>query len=119
MKKFTVACAQMSFKPNDIEYNLQKSKEWICRAAEEHNADLVVFPETITTGFMHNLPYEELYRLVDPIPGRITEEIGKTAREKKVHVCYPTYERGEKEGIIYNSAGIPPGKERALFPGFV
>ncbi len=106
MKKFTVACAQMGFKPNDIDYNIKKSQEWICRAAEEHGADLVVFPETITTGFMHNLPFDELYRLIDPIPGRTTEEIGKTAREKKVHVCYPMYERGENGKLIYNSAPL-------------
>jgi len=106
MKKFTVACAQMGFKPNDINYNIEKSKEWICRAVEEHGADLIVFPETITTGFFPNLDYEELYNLVDTIPGRITEEIGKVAREKKVHVCYPTYERGEKKGVIYNAAPL-------------
>ncbi|MEW5784587.1 MAG: carbon-nitrogen hydrolase family protein [Bacillota bacterium] len=106
MQKFTVACAQMGFKPNDVDYNLKKALEWICRAAEEHGAELVVFPETISTGFMHNLPYNELYRLVEPVPGRFTEAIGKVAREKKIHVCYPTYERGEKDGIIYNSATL-------------
>lgn len=122
MKKFTVACAQMHFKPNDIEYNLEKSKDWIRRAAEEHNADLVVFPETITTGFMHNLPCKTLYEMLDTIPGRITEEIGKVARENKVYVCYPTYERGEQEGVIYNSAplindqGVVIGNYRKTHP---
>jgi beta-ureidopropionase len=106
MQKFTVACAQMSIRPNDIEYNLEKSKEWIWKAAEEHGADLVVFPETITTGFIHGLDKKELYRLVDTIPGRITEEIGKAAKEKGVYVCYPTSERGENEEIIYNSAPL-------------
>ncbi|NLC10817.1 MAG: carbon-nitrogen hydrolase family protein, partial [Firmicutes bacterium] len=105
MKEFVAACAQMGIKPNDVDYNLEKSKEWIYRAAEEHQAELVVFPETITTGFIHKLSLQELSKKIDTIPGRITEEIGKVAREKKVHVCYPTYERGE-DGVIYNSAPL-------------
>lgn len=103
MKKFTVACAQMGFQPNDVNYNLKKSREWICRAAEEHGADLVVFPETITTGFMHNLSFSELYKLLDPVPGRVTGEICQAARENGIHVCYTFYERGEN-GKIYNTA---------------
>jgi beta-ureidopropionase len=106
MKRFTVACAQMAIKPNDFRYNVEKLKEWICRASEEHGADLVVFPETVTTGFITNLPYNELYALIDTIPGSVTEEIGKVAREKKIHVCFPTYERDEKTGLIYNSAAL-------------
>ena len=105
MKKFTVACAQMSCRPNDVDYNLKKSREWIYRAAEEHGADLVVFPETITTGFIHNLSFNELYKLLDPVPGRVTDEIGGAAREKGIHVCYAFYERGEN-GTIYNTAAL-------------
>jgi predicted amidohydrolase len=105
MKEFTVACAQMGFQPNDVDYNLKKSKEWICRAAEEHKADLVVFPETITTGFIHNLSFNELYKLLDPVPGRVTDEIGRAAREMGIHVCYTFYERGEN-GTIYNTAAL-------------
>lgn len=106
MKRFTVALAQMALKPNDVRFNIEKVKEWICRAAEEHEADLVVFPETVTTGFVTNLPVDELYAMVEPIPGRWTEEIGQVARENKIHVCFPTYERGEKPGVIYNSAAL-------------
>jgi predicted amidohydrolase len=104
MKSFTVACAQMAIKPNDVRYNVEKVKEWIRRAADEHEAELVVFPETVTTGFITNLPAQELYELVEPIPGKWTDEIGQVAREKKIHVCFPTYERGEKPNVIYNSA---------------
>jgi len=106
MKNFTVAGIQMAIRPNDVEYNVQKSIEWMEKAVKECQPDLIVFAETITTGFLTDLSPEDLYDIVDTIPGRITDRIAEAAKRLSVYVVYPTYERGEKRGDIYNSAAL-------------
>ncbi|HEY9765658.1 MAG TPA: carbon-nitrogen hydrolase family protein [Chroococcales cyanobacterium] len=102
MKEFVAACAQFAVKPNDIEGNSLKAAEWLEAAVKTHGAELVVFPETITTGFVPKLSISELYDLVDHIPGKTTERMQKEAKKFKAHVVWSTYERGE-ENIIYNT----------------
>jgi predicted amidohydrolase len=48
--QFTVACAQIAPQKAEVPANLDKIAECIRRAADE-GADLVVFPETATTGY--------------------------------------------------------------------
>ena len=50
MKTFIVACAQFGITPNDVTANVEKAVAWIERAVKENEAELVVLPETITTG---------------------------------------------------------------------
>lgn len=111
MKEFIAAGIQMAVKPNDIDANIEKACNWLEKAVKEPKAELIVFPETITTGFNPNLPREELYSLIDSIPGKTTEKIQEKAKEYKVHIVWPTYERGKK-GVIYNTAVLigPGGK---------
>jgi beta-ureidopropionase len=104
MKPFTVACAQIAATPNAVTENLEKVETWLERAVKENEADLVLFPETITTGFSPGMGAEELWDLVEPIPGQITEPIAHAARNLGVHVVLPTYEKGPKRGVVYNSA---------------
>jgi predicted amidohydrolase len=52
MEQIVVAGCQFSVKPMDIESNITKSLVFLERAVIEHGADLVVFTETITTGFL-------------------------------------------------------------------
>lgn len=106
MKKFTVAGVQIAVKPNDVFYNVEKAVEWLAKAVEETHADLVVFPETITTGFATGLSPEELYDLVDTIPGRLTEKISEAAKKLGVYVVFTSYERGKIRGEVYNSAAL-------------
>jgi beta-ureidopropionase len=104
MREFIAACVQISITPNEVEPNIAKCVKWLHRAVEDHGADLVVFPETVTTGYETGLSVEELYALVDSAPGRITADIQQAAKERRVHVVWPTYRRGEKQGEIYNSS---------------
>ncbi len=106
MKAFTAACAQIAIPPNAVHENLQKIEVWLEQAVREHNADLVVFPETVTTGWSPAMSAEELWELVDDIPGATTEPIARAARTLGVHVVLPTYERGPEQGTVYNSAAI-------------
>jgi predicted amidohydrolase len=106
MKLFTVACAQIAATPNAVTENLEKVEAWLERAVKENEADLVLFPETITTGFSPGMEAGELWDLVDTIPGRATEPIARAARNLGVHVVLPTYERGPERGVVYNSAAL-------------
>ena len=104
MKAFTAACVQIAITPNDVDANVQKGITWLKRAVDEHGADLVVFPETVTTGYDTGLEAGDLWDLVDAAPGRITLDIQDAAREMGVYVVWPSYRRGEKKGEVYNSA---------------
>jgi predicted amidohydrolase len=104
MKEFTAACVQIAVTPNDIQANVEKGVVWLNRAVAESEADLVVFPETVTTSFVTGLDAYQLWDIVDDVPGRITHEIQEAARSLGVHVVWPSYRRGPERGTIYNSS---------------
>lgn len=106
MKDFIAACAQYSITPNDIKANIAKSVDYIERAATEYEADLVVVPETVTTGFVTNLEVSALWDLVSEIPGPISQEIQRVAASLGIHVVWPTYSRGRERGVVYNSSAL-------------
>ncbi len=104
MKEFIAACVQIAVTPNDVRANVEKGVAWLEKAVKEYEADLVVFPETVTTGFVTGLSAGDLWDLVDNVPGRITAEVQKAARAHGVHVVWPTYRRGPERGVVYNSS---------------
>jgi len=104
MKEFIAAAVQIAVRPNDVNYNLEKICFWLKTAVKEHNAELVVFPESITTGFAPGMPLEEFYDLLNYIPGPETDQIGTLARKSKVHVVLPMYEKGKEKNVIMNSS---------------
>lgn len=121
MKEFVAAGIQLAVKPNDVEANITKCLEWLDKAVKL-GAELVVYPETITTGFATGLSKEKLWDLVDFIPGKTTEKMQKAARDYGVYVVWTTYERGSERGIVYNTAlligrnGDIVGKYRKTHP---
>lgn len=104
MKDFIAACVQIAITPNDVDANVQKGLSWLEKAVREYEAELVVFPETVTTGYDTGLSAEELWDLVDEAPGRITGPIQEKARQLGVHVVWPSYRRSGPRGAVYNSA---------------
>ncbi len=104
MKEFTAACVQIAITPNDPPANITKSLEWLTKAVDEYQAELIVFPETVTTGFDTALSAEGLWDLVDDAPGSLTEPIQSAAKELGVHVVWPTYRRGGDRGVVFNSS---------------
>jgi predicted amidohydrolase len=104
MREFIAACVQIAIMPNDVQANIDKGVVWLEKAVNEYEADLVVFPETVTTGYETNLDAEELWDLVDEAPGRITRDVQMAAKSLGVHVAWGTYRRGPERGVVYNSA---------------
>jgi predicted amidohydrolase len=104
MKEFIAACVQIAVEPNDVQGNIDKGIAWLEKAVKEYKAELVVFPETVTTSFVTGLEVKELWNLVDDAPGRITHDVQAAARSLGVHVVWPSYRRGPEQEIVYNSS---------------
>jgi beta-ureidopropionase len=60
MREFIAACPQFAITPNDVKANIDQAIHWVEKAANEFDADLVVLPETVTTGFVTGLDPNEL-----------------------------------------------------------
>ena len=122
MRAFTVAAVQLAPLHEDltadtVRRNLDRCVDITRRCVEATGAELVVLPESATTGFTPGIPAEELWDLVSQIPGPVTEPIQAVARELGVHVCVGTYERGPERGIVYNSAVLisPTGEVLGVY----
>ena len=100
MKEFVAACVQIAITPNDVQANVEKGVSWLEKAVREYEAELVVFPETVTTGYDTGLSAGELWDLVDEAPGQISEPIQEKARELGVHVVWPSYRRAGERGVV-------------------
>ena len=117
MKEFTAACVQIGVTPNDPQANIEKSLLWLEKAVKEYQAELVVFPETVTTGFDTGLSPEELWDLIDEVPGNTSQKIQAAAAKYGVHLVWPTYRRAGERGRILNSAVLigPDGEVIGIY----
>jgi len=110
MKEIVVAGCQFSITPMDVEANIEKSLVYLEKAVKEHGADLVLFPESITTGFTpikqatQKETIESLWEAVSEIPGKVTKPIQEAAAKYGVHVVWSTYSRGPEKDIVLNSS---------------
>jgi len=104
MKEFVAACVQIAITPNDVQANVDKGVIWLEKAVKEYDADLVAFPETVTTGYETDLGANELWDIVDEVPGHVTRDVQAAAKSLGVHVVWGTYRRGPERGVVYNSA---------------
>jgi predicted amidohydrolase len=109
MKAFVAAAVQVAPAPGpltaeSIASNVDKCASWVERCVAQTGAELVVLPETASTGFVTGLPAEELWDLVSAVPGPISAPIQEVAARLGVHVVYGTYTRGPRRGIVHNSA---------------
>ncbi|MCX6453170.1 MAG: carbon-nitrogen hydrolase family protein [Actinobacteria bacterium] len=122
MKTFIAAAIQIApvageLSPSSIDANIEKAVSFIERCVADTGAALVVLPETVTTGFSPGCSPEELWDLVDILPGRLTSPIQKVAKRLGVHIVHATYERGAERGIVYNSSMIilPSGEIAGIY----
>ncbi|GAA3386651.1 carbon-nitrogen hydrolase family protein [Cryptosporangium minutisporangium] len=111
MRAFTAAAVQIAPEPGPLSAatvaaNLARCAEYVRRCVEETGAELVVLPETATTGFTTGVGPEALWDVVSEIPGPVTSPIQEVARSLGVHVVLGTYERGTDRGTVYNAAAL-------------
>ena len=76
-----VAVAQMNSIAGNVELNLAKV-EALMRSAASLDAQLVLVPETFSTGYD---VADSIANVCETIPGRVTDVIAKLARELKLY----------------------------------
>ena len=109
MREFTAAAVQVAPVPGpltaeSIKANITKTLEYVEACVDATGAELLVVPETVTTGFTPGCGPEDLWDLVGDLPGPLSEPAQEMARRLGVHLVWPTYERGPERGVVYNSA---------------
>ncbi|MDQ7821973.1 MAG: carbon-nitrogen hydrolase family protein [Candidatus Eremiobacteraeota bacterium] len=106
MKEFVAAGIQMAVNLENVEATIDRAVVLLKEARETCGASLAVYPESITTGFNPGESAREFYGRLDGIPGKMTWRIQEAAKDIGISVVWPLYEKGEKEGVIYNSAAL-------------
>ncbi len=115
MKAFTAAAVQIAPVPGpltgeSVKANCAKAVDFVERCVAATGAEFVVLPESASTGFTPGVSADALWDLVSDVPGPVTEPLQEVARRLGVHLVWGTYERGQKRGVVYNSAVlIGPG----------
>jgi predicted amidohydrolase len=111
VRPFVAAAVQVAPAPgpitaDSIAANLDRCVELTRRCVADTGAELVVLPESATTGFTPGCSAEELWDLVSPIPGPVTAPVQEVARDLGVHLCIGSYERGAERGVVHNAAAL-------------
>ncbi len=109
MVPFVAAAVQLAPHPGpltarSIKTNLANAVEWTTRCVESTGAELVVLPETATTGFTPGIGPADLWDLISDVPGGVTEPVQEVARGLGVHVVVGTYARGPQRPTVHNAA---------------
>jgi deaminated glutathione amidase len=111
MRAFTAAALQTAPRPgpltgSSIEANQARCVEMIEHCVSQTGAELLVLPETATTGFTPGIRPEELWDLISEVPGPITDPVQQAARRCGVHIVLGTYERGDERGTVHNASAL-------------
>jgi predicted amidohydrolase len=111
MTPFVAAALQLApaagpLTPDTIQANIAAGVDLAYRCVDATGAALVVAPETVTTGFAPGVAAADLWDLVAPIPGPLTEAAQALAAELGVLLVWPTYEAGADRGVVYNAAAV-------------
>lgn len=110
VKRVRIAGVQFAPIPNEIATNTERAVLWFRRAVRETGAQLVVFPESITTGFHPHMPAADFHALLPRSIDSILKPMQKACKEAGTYCVFPTYERGRARLTIHNSAFLIDGR---------
>ncbi len=109
--KVQVSLVQFASAWLDRDANAARMAQFVAQEADQHGAELVVFPELANTGYV--VPHtdhefaSQLYEQSEPIPGPTTEVLAQAARSHKVHVIVGLSRRHPRiPQVLYNSAAF-------------
>src|SRR5690349_6176302 len=108
MRALTAAAVQVAPVPGPLTAATIKSNVDHCvalleRCVDQTGAELVVLPESASTGFTPGVAVGQLWELVDVVGGHITAPVQEAAARLGVHVVFGTYARGGP-GVVHNAA---------------
>lgn len=106
-KKFTVGLVQMSATPNPDE-NLERAVAKVEEAARA-GAQVVCLPELFRSQYFCQKEDADLFDLAEPADGPSTQALSRVAREHRVTVVAPIFER-RAAGLYHNSAVVIDGE---------
>jgi deaminated glutathione amidase len=122
MRALTAAAVQVQprreeLSADSIKGNIEHALEYVERCVADTGADLVVLPESVTTGFTPGCSAEDLWDLIGTIPGTMSDPFQEAARRLGVHLVWGTYERGDDRGVVYNAAALagPSGEVLGVY----
>jgi len=96
-----ISCIQMDMLPGMVDHNFARAEALIRRAAAKEHSDMVVLPETWSTGFRPSDMVEE----ADEEGRRTRETFSALAKELHINIlCGSIAER--REGDLYNTAYV-------------
>lgn len=127
MRPVTVAAVQVAprpgpLSPESISMNAAAAALAVRQCFGATGAELIVLPESVTTGFTPGTDTYNLWDLVSEIPGPVTAPLATTAYDLGIHLVAGSYERGPEPGQVWNSAvlfgpdGEVKGKYRKAHP---
>jgi N-carbamoylputrescine amidase len=102
-EKFAVGLVQMSVTP-DLDANLEKAVARVEEAASQ-GAQVICLPELFRSQYFCQKEDAALFDLAESVPGPSTEALGRVARDRKVTVVAPIFER-RATGLYHNSAAV-------------
>lgn len=124
-----VAAAQIDLQLFDAESNLSVVEAKIKEAKSAKNADLIVFPELASVGYISDRDKyfgEKYIKSADTIPGVFTDALCELAKSYDIHIiCGMTELHPDIPGTLYNSAVLIDRKgkivgvhRKAQIPGY-
>ncbi|MBM6402851.1 carbon-nitrogen hydrolase family protein [Phycicoccus sp. CSK15P-2] len=127
MRAFTAAAVQVApvprpLSPDVVTENTDRCVDHVRRCVEATGAELVVLPESCTTGFTPDCSTQELWELVSDVPGPVVQRFCDLAAELGIHLVAGTYERGPSPEVVYNTSvlvdpqGVVRGHYRKTHP---
>jgi len=111
MRTFTAAAVQLAPAPgpltaDSIAANTARAVELTRRCHAATGAELMVLPESVTTGFTPGIDTAQLWDLVSELPGPVLQPFADLAAELGTHLVVGSYERGPERGVVYNAAAV-------------
>lgn len=102
-KKYTIGLVQMAMSA-DIDENLKRGGEFVREAAAK-GAKIICLPEMFRSQYFCQREDVELFNLAETIPGKSTMTLGAIAKELKVTIVAPLFER-RAMGMHHNSLAV-------------
>ncbi|MBV9821198.1 MAG: carbon-nitrogen hydrolase family protein [Actinobacteria bacterium] len=111
MREFVAAAVQVAPVPGPltaeaVAANTERAIELTRQCHAATGAELIVLPESVTTGFTPAVSTEQLWDLVSELPGAVLQPFADLAAELGTHLVLGTYERGPERGVVYNAAVV-------------
>lgn len=101
--KYTIGLLQLAFS-TDTNDNLKKTLSWVKKSAKK-GAQVICLPELYRSQYFCQKEDSSTFDLAETIPGKSTTAFQKAAKENKVVIIVPLFEK-RAPGVYHNSAVI-------------